>query len=79
MRRKGEWENGYIKNAKIATLDVFRDEIGKLDKRVKVYCGGGVRAKIAATLLKSLNYDVIYCNVGYSKIVEEANPEVINP
>jgi len=70
VRRKPEWENGYIKNAKIATLDVFRDELKKMDKKVKVYCGGGVRAKIAATLLKSLDYDVIYCNVGYNKIVE---------
>jgi rhodanese-related sulfurtransferase len=68
-----------VKGATNATLDVFRDEIVKVEKKVKVYCGGGVRAKIAASLLKSLKYDVIYCNVGFSKIVEDAKVDVEKP
>jgi hydroxyacylglutathione hydrolase len=54
VRRKSEWEAGHLEGAKFLTLAQISSHTGELDRnrQVAVYCKGGYRGAIAASLLQ---------------------------
>ncbi len=65
VRRPDEYAKGYIDDAvniDIADLDIFKQEIAKLDKTkpIYLYCHGGRRSNNAAKVVRELGFDTIY-------------------
>jgi len=71
VRRPTEWANGIVENAILCNLEDLQDKLTELDKdrEYEIYCGGGYRSMIAASILKVNGYGRLK-NVygGYAKI-----------
>ena len=71
VRNEGEYESGSIDGAKNIPIAQLRSRIGELDpaKPTVVYCAGGYRSSIAASLLREAGFtDVSDVLGGYAAI-----------
>lgn len=71
MRRAGEFESGHVKGAKNIPLDYLNDHLAEIPKQgdVYLYCAGGYRSMIAASILKARGWDnVINVAGGFKEI-----------
>lgn len=59
VRRPGEWQGGHVEHARQKPLDHLTTLLGDLDKSkpVAVYCKGGYRSAIAASLLQRAGFE----------------------
>jgi hydroxyacylglutathione hydrolase len=59
VRRAPEWQDGYVSGARHKPLDHLTSMLGDLDPRspVAVYCKGGYRSAIAASLLQRAGFE----------------------
>jgi glyoxylase-like metal-dependent hydrolase (beta-lactamase superfamily II)/rhodanese-related sulfurtransferase len=73
VRKTGEWNSGHLSKAKHLPLDSLAKDYTQLnpDDEYLIYCGGGYRSMIAASLLKSKGFERVK-NVygGYAAIKE---------
>lgn len=77
-RSLGEWNRGHINGARRYQVSDLKklDEEGKLDKEfprdkiIYTHCAVGLRAKIAAEVLKERGYDVRPLKEGYSDLIK---------
>ena len=80
VRKRVEFEEGYVKNALNIPLDYIDDYKLKLDKSkvYHIYCAGGYRSMIACSILKKNGFkSVVDISGGFSKI-KTSKPEIIN-
>ena len=68
VRSGSEYENEHIKNAIHAPYTRLPEYLDKLpkDKTLYVHCGSGMRASVAVSYLKKLDYDVVLINDMFS-------------
>jgi glyoxylase-like metal-dependent hydrolase (beta-lactamase superfamily II)/rhodanese-related sulfurtransferase len=59
VRKKSEYDSEHVVNAMTAPLDYINDSMTKVDKNKNyfIYCAGGYRSMIFASILKSRGYD----------------------
>tara|TARA_B100001057_G_scaffold161787_1_gene162467 strand:+ start:9331 stop:10716 length:1386 start_codon:yes stop_codon:yes gene_type:complete len=80
VRKRVEFEEGYVKKALNIPLDFIDDYKLKLDKSkvYHIYCAGGYRSMIACSILKKNGFkSIIDISGGFSKI-KTSKPEIIN-
>ena len=68
VRRLAEFESGHVPGAQNIAHTRLLDRLDELDKTKThlVHCRSGARAAVAASLLKSKGFDVVYVNGNYS-------------
>lgn len=61
VRRSGEWQGGHVASARNKPLDHLNTLLGDLDRThpVAVYCKGGYRSSIAASLLERAGFEQV--------------------
>ncbi len=59
MRGPGEVENGTLDDATLIPLQQLTDRLGELDpsEPTVVFCAGGYRSSVAASVLRSAGFD----------------------
>ena len=66
VRRAAEWQAGHVEHARHKSLDRLTSLLGDLDKSkpVAVYCKGGYRSAIAASLLQRAGFEQVMNVIG---------------
>lgn len=79
VRKPSERESCFIKNSVFITLSELQDKLNLLDKynTYAVYCAGGYRSVIAASLLKRYGIKKVYNILGGISNVINAAPEFV--
>ena len=62
VRSPREWKNGHVPGARHIFLPELRKRIGELDrvKPTAIYCSGGYRASIGASILKPAGFEKLW-------------------
>lgn len=79
VRKKSEVEHEKIKNSVHISLNELKSKLPLLDKNEKwlVYCAGGYRSMIAASLMKAYGISNVSNIDGGIKLVKKSAPEII--
>jgi rhodanese-related sulfurtransferase len=66
VRRHGEWESGHVEGVPNKPLDHLSKTLSDLDQKrpVAVYCKGGYRSSIAASLLERAGFEQVINVIG---------------
>lgn len=73
VRKPVEYEDGHVQSAQLFSLDYVNDHMSEVDpgETYYIYCAGGYRSMITASILKSRGFDhIIDIAGGYAKIKE---------
>lgn len=77
VRRIGEYEENHVEGAIHISLETLQEKAQHLekDKQYYVYCAGGYRSVIAASILKQLGFDhIVNIEGGFSEILKSTIP-----
>lgn len=74
VRKETEYEQGHVKGAVNAPLDIVNDSMLQLDKQTPYYvhCAGGYRSMVFNSILKARGYDNVVNVQGGFKAMQEA-------
>ena len=73
VRNPDEWVSGFVAGAKLIELCKLEQKVKELDreKNIYIYCAGGYRSMVAASVLKRLGYKNIYNIAGGIKKIQK--------
>ncbi len=77
VRKPSEYSGGHVQQAQLFSLDYINDHMNEVDPNEEyyIYCAGGYRSMITASILKSRGFqEVIDVAGGFAKIKETAIP-----
>ena len=75
MRLRGEWAQSHLAGAVHVPLHELPARMGEIpDGEVWVYCGGGHRAAIAASVLDAAGRDVVAVDDSYDRAARAGLP-----
>lgn len=79
VRKPGEWTAGHLRNARLATLADFPENIRNLskDKTYVVHCGGGYRSMTAISIMKNLGFGNLVNVYGGFGAMEKAGMDIV--
>jgi rhodanese-related sulfurtransferase len=74
VREPGEWDAGHVAGAIPAPLSRIADAKLPQDRPLYLYCGAGIRARMAARTLRERGHDARPLSAGYGKLVRHGFP-----
>lgn len=78
VREPDEWRAGHVAGAVAAPLSQLASATLPKDKPLYLYCGAGIRARMAARTLREQGYDARPLSAGYGKLVRHGFTFVVH-